>query len=276
MPEAYRVVIIMPQGYIHSSCFLETAILIKASCDSLGIDCDVKLNEMSKDRINIILGGHLITYADSLKAYRYIPYQLEQLSSNEGAWSQNLQSILGNAYEVWDYSIENISFLKGRGIAARHLPVGYHPALERIPRSQPEDIDVLFYGSVGGRRKSILDTLAATPGIAFKLLFGAYGEQRDAVIGRSKIILNIHYYPVKIFEAVRISYLINNRCFVLSEESPINPYPGVDVCMTSYERILDRIQYYLSAPAERDRIRQSVYQQFKQLYPMPALLAKII
>jgi hypothetical protein len=276
MADSYRVVIIMPQGYIHSSCFLETAILLKASFDSLGIDCDVKLNELSTDRINIILGSHLITYNESIKKYRYISYQLEQLSSNEGAWSQNLQSILSSAYLVWDYSAENIAFLKGHGISARHLPVGYHAALERIPPAPLQDIDVLFFGSVGIRWKPVLDTLASAQGITFKLLFGAYGEERDKIISQSKIILNIHYYSVKIFEAIRISYLLNNRCFVLSEESSINPYPGIDVCMTPYESIIDKVHYYLSNPAERDRIRQSTYEQFKKLYPMPALLAKAV
>lgn len=42
----------MPQGHIHSSCFLEAAILLKHSFDSLGMDCDMKLNELPKDLIN--------------------------------------------------------------------------------------------------------------------------------------------------------------------------------------------------------------------------------
>jgi hypothetical protein len=53
-------------------------------------------------------------------------------------------------------------------------------------------------------------------------LFGVYGEQRDAIIARSKLVLNIHYYPAKIFEIVRISWLLANAVCVVSEDSPLD------------------------------------------------------
>jgi hypothetical protein len=276
MPAKYRVCIIAPPGYIHSSCFLEVAWLLAASISELGFECDAKLNEPDKERVNILLGGHLLTSTGSLKGIRYIPYQLEQLSSNEGAWNDNLNLLLSQATEVWDYSVENIAFLATKGISAKHVPVGYHRVLERIPDIQPKEADVLFYGSLGGRRKPLLDKLAASGSLKVKAIFGVYGQERDAWISRSKIVLNIHYYDVKIFEAVRISYLINNRIFVLSEESAINPYPGVTIPMAPYDGIEDAIRMYLADDHLRDKIRQENYESFKEKYPMIKMLENVL
>jgi hypothetical protein len=276
MPAKYRVCIIAPPGYIHSSCFLEVAWLLAASFSELGLECDAKLNEPDATRTNIILGGHLLTSTESLKGIRYVPYQLEQLSSNEGAWNENLRLLLKNASEVWDYSMENIAFLATKGITAKHVPVGYHKVLERIPDTQPKEADVLFYGSLGGRRKPLLDKLAAAGDCRVKAVFGVYGQERDAWISRSKIVLNIHYYDVKIFEAVRISYLINNRVFVLSEESAINPYPGVTIPMAPYNGIEDAVRTYLADEGLRDRIRMENYECFKEKYPMGKLVAHVL
>src|SRR6185369_9502980 len=47
--------------------------------------------------------------------------------------------------------------------------------------------------------------------------FGVYGTERDHLIARAKIVLNVHMYDAKVFEIVRVSYLLSNRCFVVSE-----------------------------------------------------------
>ena len=274
--ERYRVCIIMPNGYIHSSAFVEVAFLLKASLGSVGIDCDLKLNEPAPDRINVILGSHLIKWSDDLSRYKYIPYQLEQLSANEGAYNENLRAILQSAWAVWDYSLENIEFLASQGITAHHLPVGYHAALEQLPTAPQKDVDVLFYGSIGGRRSPVLEALAARGDLQIKTLFGVYGRDRDSWISRSKMVLNVHYYAVKIFEAVRISYLLNNRCFVLSEESAINPYPGVSIPTATYDTLVDATVHYANQAQERTRLAAEAYEQFKMLYPMEKLVERVL
>jgi hypothetical protein len=56
----------------------------------------------------------------------------------------------------WDHGRANIDALARHGIAARHLPVGYLPALTRIPAAPVQDIDMLFVGSIAERRLKIL------------------------------------------------------------------------------------------------------------------------
>jgi hypothetical protein len=58
--------------------------------------------------------------------------------------------------------------------ALHHVPIGYVPALSRIPQAIRTDIDVLFYGSLSGRRSRILDGLQAR-GVRVERAFNVYG-----------------------------------------------------------------------------------------------------
>jgi hypothetical protein len=276
MAMPYRVCIIIPPGYTHAACFLEVAFLLKSSLVSLGRTCDVAFNDFSPLATNIVLGYHLLQHGDHLKAFRYIPYQLEQLSAQDGVWSENAQKVLRSATEVWDYSVENIRFLSENGIAARHVPVGYHPNLEQIRHSASKDIDVLFYGSLGPRRQKVLDELRAHSDLRTEAVFGVYGKDRDACIARAKVVINVHFYSARIFEAVRISYLLNNRCLVVTEESQTNPYPDVTLESVPYERLAERCVELLNDSARLSRLSSGAYEQFRRSYPMTELLRGIV
>ena len=61
------------------------------------------------------------------------------------------------------------------------------------------------------RRACVINTLSGRPSGANVIpVFGLYGPPRDALIARSKIILNMHLYDAKVFEIVRVSYLLAN------------------------------------------------------------------
>ena len=269
--DKYRICIISPPGYKHTHCFLELALLLKSSFDSLQISCDTSVNELSPDRVNILLGGNLIQNFPPLRSFRYIPYQLEQLCNNPNLRGEYIDEYLANAAEVWDYSQENITFLYNRGIHSRYVPVGYHQALELIPQNVTKEYDVLFYGSIGPRRSEILKKLEKE-GVKVKTVFGIYGPERDQIIARSRIVLNIHFYSAKIFEAVRVSYLLNNRCFTLSEESAFNPYPEVDLCFTPYEKLVETCLKVLENDSLCEDNALRCYEQFRDNYPMTGIL----
>ncbi len=274
MKDKHHICLIMPQGYIHAMCFREIASLLKSSLTSIGIECSYAANQLAADRINVVLGYHLLKFNQSLLKCRYIPYQLEQLDATEGWYSENIRRLLENAYQVWDYSKENIQFLKGLNIEAKHLPIGYHRDLELIRHADQKDIDILFYGSVGERRKAVLDRLNTFANV--KVLFGVYEKQRDDFIARSKIVLNIHHYSTKIFEAPRISYLLNNACFVVSEASFANPYKSVGLCLVPYEELAETCRFYLAHTQEIDRLRQDTYARFKENYPMVDFVRDVV
>lgn len=275
--KGYRIVIISPDDYIHSACFREIAMLLAGSFRSNNISCDFTINEFSDQKINIILGYHLLN-KEIIKTEiienkkRYIPFQLEQLTSSEFILTKDIIFVLKNGVSVWDYSKENIRFLKANDINAKYLPIGYHKDLEII-KSEGEnkkDIDILFYGSIGKRREKILKILSEKYKV--KALFGVYGKERDNYIRRAKIVLNIHHYSAQLLEMVRLSYLLNNKIFLISEESHRNPYSDLEIEFLPYSEIVSKCDYYLKNEKARDTKRKKNYVKFKKQFPMEVLL----
>ncbi|MDR1997302.1 MAG: hypothetical protein LBQ83_03160 [Candidatus Margulisbacteria bacterium] len=263
---------------VYALVFKEIILLFLHSFHSLGQNCSFTVDpQLDKKRINIILGAAFIFPAAKFQGFQYIPYQLEQLSAAEGWYSKypEYKNILQNARAVWDYSAANIDFLRGEGIPAGYLPIGYHEKLELIPRADQQDIDILFYGSLNERRRKILIQLMDR-GLKVEVLPNIYGTPRDKYIARAKIVLNIHYYETKIFESARISYLLNNKILVITENSVDNPYPAVELISVPYEQLVEECVRRLADWNSSLQIAASNYQQFKENYPMTGFLAKVL
>ena len=96
-----------------------------------------------------------------------------------------------------------------------------------------------------------------------KCLVGVYGEERDAYIARSKIVLNLHFYESQIMEQVRISYLLNNHALVISESSSRNPF-GDTIITVSYEDIVETVRDYLSRPKDCYLKAKQSFQAFRE------------
>ncbi len=215
------VCLIQPENYPHWRAFLEVAQLLCVSFESLGHRCPLRMNWVEPGALNIVIGYHFLGpgHIGSFSRAPCIFYQLEQLSVHGGWLTADREQVLRTASEIWDYSEENVAFLRAKGFRnVSHLPLGYHPALQRIHHRPEEekDVDVLFYGARNERRGVILNQLRER--FRLRTLFGDYGEARDRWIARSRVVLNIHFYDRKVAEQVRLSYLLNNECFVLSEE----------------------------------------------------------
>jgi hypothetical protein len=163
-------------------------------------------------------------------------------------------------HAVWDYSTRNIEQWARLGVRdVRHLPLGYVPQLSRIPRDE-EDIDVFIYDSVNQHRQEIL-TAPCQRGIKTEVLFGAYGTTRDRVIARAKIVLNLHYHESKVFEVVRVSYLLANRRFVISERG-CEPEEDAELAaggvFANYGHLAEGCASNLGRPDERERIARGI------------------
>jgi hypothetical protein len=127
------------------------------------------------------------------------------------------------------------------GARVKYVPIGYVEPMTRIAEQEEEDIDVLFYGSMNPRRQKILDELRLR-GLNVAAVFGVYGQERDALIGRAKLVLNIRLYESDIFEIVRVSYLLANRKAIVSEYSDntdIEDDMRTAVALAPYEKIVD-------------------------------------
>ena len=268
----YNVCIIKPAGYLHSGAFTELAELIAYSLEDLGYDSSISLNETFTDSRNIIIGAHLLdtTHIKEIKS-RFpstVILNTEQVINISEHWSNSLFEWIAN-FETWDYSNSNINFLKSQGITdIKFLSIGYHPKLTRIKKSEIQDIDILFYGSMNDRRLQVINKLKSCS-INVNLIFGVYGEKRDNLISRSKIVLNLHRYDLKIFEIVRVFYLMTNSKAVVSEvaqDTDINPIYMGGIYSTDYDCIAESCNELLQNSYMREKVERKTFQLITQ-YP---------
>lgn len=213
---------------------------------------------------NILLGSHQI--ADwTIIPDNSIIYNLEQLGSTSLYLTDSYLDKL-KKYTVWDYSARNIEWLESNGINrdARLLPIGYAPTLERVRKQAEPDIDVLFYGWMNERRNHVVTQLRSL-GLHVVALSNSFGAELDAYIARSKIIVNIHFYETKIFECVRVSYLLINGKVVVSEiddDTEIDPDMRRAVIGTNYESLAATCKSIIDSPEVLAAQGQLAYQIF--------------
>ena len=254
----YNVCIIKPAGYIHSGAFTELAELIAYSLEDLGYESSISLNETYTDSRNIIIGAHILDTSHIKEIKSCFPSTVilntEQVTNINDHWSNSLFEWVTN-FETWDYSNANINYFKKQGIAnIKYLSIGYHPKLTRIKKSEIQDIDILFYGSSNERRLQVLNKFKSS-GHNVNFIFGVYGEKRDNLISRSKIVLNLHRYDFKIFEIVRVFYLMSNSKAIVAEMTPdtdINHIYKGGFYSTDYDRIAESCNELLQNSCMRE------------------------
>ncbi|HTR22434.1 MAG TPA: hypothetical protein VMI10_00500 [Terriglobales bacterium] len=261
----YLISIIRPKGYLHSEAFREIAETLQYGFRSLGHASGIGENVLDSNGsvTNVILGAHLLSEGEmKLIPPNSIIYNMEQLGS---ATLSEAYYQLAQRYPIWDYSPLNIEKWGERQCA--HPPVlveiGYVPELRRIVPSAEQDIDVLFYGSVNEHRLKILRQLSEA-GARVHSVFGVYGRERDALIARAKIVLNVHYYATNLFEAVRVSYLLANSKAVVSEASPDVGYLEDAIAVFPYNELAEGCLGILRDDVKRKELEVRAFEHFSQ------------
>jgi hypothetical protein len=248
----FSVLIVTPPNYTHAECFREVAETISHGLQQLGHAARVT-TELCPGTRHIVLGPHLLLHYPLPLPPASILYNLEQLPLRDEAWVRRYATLLGQ-HEVWDYAEENRAMLSQMGIARTHLlPLGYYPGLTRIAHPICKDIDLLFIGSLNERRRRVLGQMQDA-GLGVVSLFNKYGAERDAVIARARIMLNMHFYEARIFEAVRVSYYLANGLCVLSEgsgDASLDAEWGAGVCFAPYAELVMRARALLADEALR-------------------------
>lgn len=214
----FAVTIVSPPSYVHSAAFHEVAESIHFGLMSLGFDSVLTTEGNLPGRQHIVFGSNILPAYQMPLAANAILYNLEQVDVGSSWFRPELVALFCR-YRVWDYSEINAVALGALGVKVEKvLPIGYVEQLTRIHFAARRDIDILFFGSMNPRRQEIVRRLRAS-GLHVVAVFGIYGKDRDQLIARSKLVLNVHFYEAKVLEIVRISYLLANRCAVLSETS---------------------------------------------------------
>ncbi len=250
--------VVSPKGYDHHRALDEVALGLSAAFAERGGSAPVVRHPSEwAGRLPIVLGAHLLgpTMALVLPEGSVI-YNLEQVDRASG-WLGETYVGLMRRHAVLDYSHSNLAALRAGGIAhARLLPLGHADALERVRPAPGRDIDVLFYGSLNERRAAVLDALKAR-GANVIHLFNVYGEERDAAIARSRIVLNLHHYEAAVFESARVGYLLANGACVVTEgvegDPDLAPYRG-GLAICGYGELADLCMLLLGEDAVREAL----------------------
>jgi hypothetical protein len=245
----YNVVLPSLTNKKHNLLYMEVGEILYHSLKALGLTTSIS-HSMIRSGINILVGAHT-TSIDDLK--HTSPKTIFLNTEPLGLLNTNILEQVaawGKKCEIWDYDSHNTKLLRASGCqVVKTFNFGYRKELDRIPTAEVQDIDVLFYGIVSPRRKKIFDEIKER-GLKFHHAIGVHGEDRDKLISRSKVVLNMHYYKeVSVFEMVRVFYLMTNAKAVVGEVGPettINPIylPGIQPA--TYENLAQQCEFLVN------------------------------
>ncbi len=216
-----NVCIIRPYGYIHSEAFRDAAERVEAEAQRMGCRCQIRDNKIEIGKKNIIFGAHLNTEViKSCKTEDILLVNLERLDEVEKQYGEGYLKLLDH--------FEYVDFCSGNNDSADRVGIRkpiylYRPwhekCWERVIQPWEKTWDVGFIGSITPRRKRLLEKLSEQ-GLKVKSVFGAYSAERDSIIGRCKVMLNIHAYDnQEDIEIWRLNYYSTNGLRIISEDS---------------------------------------------------------
>jgi O-methyltransferase len=252
--------------------FYQDNILLFSLCfDELGIEFKTSYKELSGEHCNILFQPTATPeFCEYARGFSYIPFQMEQLvlPMLNSVVKPDYLKLLKNADFIWDYNQANINYLNSLGINnALYLPLGFHEKMHILDFDKEKELDILFYGSLTRRRIDILNTLSKK-GFKTKALSDVFGRERNSYIEKAKIIINIHHYKDALLEEHRLSFLLNNHCFVISEsvEQPFAEYYKTGVSFCAYDELVETCEFYLKPEKEfsRKQIAEKGYNEFSK------------
>ncbi len=169
-------------------------------------------------------------------------------------------------WEPYDSNRELLALFDIAPDRLKKLSLGFHEKLIDIDHRswEKKDIDVLFFGSVSPRRQTILQALSQR----FRVtgLLDAPAAFRNDLIARARVNLNIHNSDqFRHLSLTRTTYLLNNRCILLSETSDTHPELRSLVLEAPYEQLATECEKILS----RNDIQHIVDSSFEQFQTMP-------
>jgi hypothetical protein len=188
---------------------------------ALGHDTSFAVNGTRPDATNIVFGAQMLADAqvDQLPT-RSVIYNFEQMARLRPEDLKPVLRILARRFPIWDFSDANLAAWKALGARdPQYVKVGWAPVLERIAPAPRQDIEALIYGTPSGERLEIYQALCRA-NLCAMFVFGLYGAERDALIARSKVVINASAYTSRIFEIARVSYLLANGKAVVSLAHP--------------------------------------------------------
>lgn len=216
-PHVHLAVITESDSFIDSVSFCKTGLIAQ------GYTVSSAAGIAMRDALNILFCSQMLSWQQiAASAKNAIIYNWEPVFPDierfPPAYILQMQK-----HHTWDYHAQNVERLRLVGVQdIHHVPVGYAPEMQRVPKGLIQDIDVLFYGYHTSRRQKVIDAIQAMGlNIVTSQMVGYMkNEERDAYIARAKVVLNMHTLDsAHVFELARVGYLLANHKAVVTEIS---------------------------------------------------------
>ena len=240
--------------------YVEHADAVVWALRGLGHEADAAVNATRPDAINIVIGAQMLDEAQLAQLPpRTVIYNLEQMARVPLEHLKPVLRAMAGRFPIWEFSEANLPAWSAFGATrVQYVKIGWAPVLERILRAQRQDIEVLIYGTPSDERLELYQALCRA-NITALFVFGIYGAERDALIARSKIVVNASAYESRIFEIVRVSYLLANAKAVVSLVHPdtfIEPDMREAVHFAARDRIVEDCLALLDDDASRTALEE--------------------
>ncbi len=287
----------------------EIAELVCAGFDAAGCDAQLLVDQIPEEKteagkIQIVVTPH--EFFNLFLRYELPWEKIQRLASHlfllgteqpESEWFYSNLVIAPHACAMLDIHLSGVAGYRARGLHCFHLPLGYHPLLEQRDRSasSERDVDVCILAALTDRREEFIaanaDWFAARNchlrlvplGFAKTETTRSYltAPMRNALLQRTKILLNVHYSESAYFEWHRALIALANRCCMITEpcEGLAPLIPGKHLIMAKPDYLMACCEYYLEHEDEREAIARAAYdflrESFTQKANCSALLQQI-
>lgn len=217
----FHICHILPAGrvFFGLNAYRDIADSVLWGIQALGHRATYAQNSIRHGAVNIVMGAQMLVpeQLDEVPANSVI-YNFEQLARVPLEKIRAVLHAVARRFRVWDYCDANLERWQALGCASpRYVKLGWAPVLERIAKPERQDIEVLMYAFPGVERLQAFQALCEA-GIRTVFVCGLYGEDRDGLIARAKVVLNACFFtPSRIFEVARVTYLLANAKAVVSD-----------------------------------------------------------
>ena len=204
----------------------EPALSIKAALS----ECGIHISPPKKENPRFLFGGYNWKDGIQIPQLDYVLMIYNSLQHSI-AWQRFLAGekrghTLAKARLIFSYEADDIELLEREFPQKKgqifYLPFGYTPYHKQIYRpidpDPVKDIDLFFYGRVSERRNRVIKRMREA---GLKVIWPdvVLGEERNNLIARSKIVLNISGFEPELCGnfLARVSFLVSNQIFVIRE-----------------------------------------------------------
>lgn len=296
MPPAFDLVVSSSTAQQFSALVWAIAAALRESGAEAGVVEDV-LPPASDERVTVVVAPHDVFPHLALHDEEALEASLARMilvcceRPSTPGWA-NVLPYAVRAGSVFDVSEAGVAALEQQRVPARRFQLGYHETLDRWGGEDSErPVDVAFIGSASPRR---LETLGAAARVlapynvdlritadptaaAQRQVDDASGDDRWALLARSKILLNIHRDELLSFEWLRATAALCNGCVVVAEEAvgalPLEP--GVHFVTGSREQLPRLVDELLRDPERLATIRDNAYRWIREQAPLTEAVGRL-